>query len=128
MEKSIKELQNDVYLLKQSDQEIKEELSHLRDEIIEIKKEIVKKAELMEMEQRFTNSIDKIREALRLSLIDIHDDLEEIRFKVKFYVFDFLLKRNDHLAGVLKEILQERKSLSKRMKDFEERLKIVEAK
>ncbi|MCX7988345.1 MAG: hypothetical protein N2647_02755, partial [Thermodesulfovibrio sp.] len=89
---------------------------------------MVTKAEFMSMEQRFTSSIEKIREALRLSLLEIHDDLEEIKFKMKFYDFDFLLKQNDHLAGVLKDILEERKSLSQRMKDFEERLKLVEAK
>lgn len=106
---------------------LKQELAALKAEVDEIKKEMITKVELMSMEQKFTNSIEKIREALKLSLLEIHDDLEEIKFKMKFYDFDFLLKQNDHLAGVPKDILEERKSLSQKMKDYEERLKLVEA-
>ncbi len=88
---------------------------------------MVTKVELMSMEQRFTISIEKIREALKISILEIHEDLEEIRCKMKFYEFDFLLKQNDHLAGVLKDTLEERKSLSYWMKNYKETLKIVEA-
>lgn len=101
-------------------------LAELKAEVDEMKKEMVTKVELMSMEQRFTNSIEKIREALKISILEIYEDLEKIRCKMKFYEFDFLPKQNDHLAGVLKDTLEERKSLSQRMKDYEERLKIVE--
>lgn len=123
----ISELKEEVSTIRQEVSTIKQDVSALKAEVDEMKKEMVTKVELMSMEQRFTNSIEKIREALKLSLLEIHDDLEEIKFKMKFYDFDFLLKQNEHLAGVLKDILEERKSLSQRMKDYEERLKLVEA-
>lgn len=49
-----------------------------------------------------------------------------VRKEVKNYDFDFLLKQNDYLAGVLKDLLEQRKALSLRMKDFESRLKALE--
>lgn len=121
------EFKQEVLALKQGLSSIKQDVSILKVEVEDIKKEMITKAELMNMEQRFTTSIEKITEALKLSLHEIHDNLEEIRFKMKFYDFDFFLKQNDHLAGVLKDILEERKSLSQRMRDFEERLKLIEA-
>ncbi|MGB9822366.1 hypothetical protein, partial [Thermodesulfovibrio sp.] len=99
----------------------------LKNDVEEIKKEMATKADLMSMEQRFTNTLEKLREALRFSMLEVHSDLEDIKVKLKMYDFDFLLKQNDYLAGVLKDLLEERKALSQRMKDFEERLKALEA-
>ncbi|WP_460180355.1 hypothetical protein [Thermodesulfovibrio sp. TK110] len=37
-----------------------------------------KLAELMSIEQRFTASLEKLREALRFSMLEVHSDLEDI--------------------------------------------------
>ncbi|MGB9710001.1 MAG: hypothetical protein ACPLZA_00675, partial [Thermodesulfovibrio sp.] len=120
-------LKNDVNTLKNDVTTLKNDVTMLKNDVEEIKKEMATKADLMSMEQRFTNTLEKLREALRFSMLEVHSDLEDIKVKLKMYDFDFLLKQNDYLAGVLKDLLEERKALSQRMKDFEERLKALEA-
>ena len=120
VKEEIKGLVQDVAVLKQ-------DVTVLKQDVTEIKQEMATKTELMSMEQRFTASLEKLREALRISMLEVHSDLEDIKVKLKMYDFDFLLKQNDYLAGVLKDLLEERKALSQRMKDFEERLKTIEA-
>jgi len=119
-------LKHDVGILKHDVVMLKGDVGVLKQEVAEIKQEMATKAELMSMEQRFTASLEKLREALRLSMLEVHSDLEDIKVKLKMYDFDFLLKQNDYLAGVLKDLLEERKALSQRMKDFESRLKALE--
>ncbi len=120
-------LKQDVAVLKQDVAVLKQDVAVLKQDVAEIKQEMATKTELMSMEQRFTASLEKLREALRISMLEVHSDLEDIKVKLKMYDFDFLLKQNDYLAGVLKDLLEERKALSQRMKDFEERLKTIEA-
>ena len=120
-------LKQDVAVLKQDVAVLKQDVTVLKQDVTEIKQEMATKTELMSMEQRFTASLEKLREALRISMLEVHSDLEDIKVKLKMYDFDFLLKQNDYLAGVLKDLLEERKALSQRMKDFEERLKTIEA-
>lgn len=127
LEQDVGTLKQDMIILKQDVTTLKQDVTILKQDVEEIKKEMATKTELMSMEQRFTASIEKLREALRLSMLEVHSDLEDIKVKLKMYDFDFLLKQNDHLAGVLKDLLEERKALSQRMKDFEDRLKALEA-
>ncbi|MGQ9569973.1 MAG: hypothetical protein ACUVUQ_03835 [Thermodesulfovibrionales bacterium] len=59
------------------------------------------KEDFLEFERRLNSSLEKIREGVRLSLLEIEQELRDIKSKLRFYDFDYLAKQNDAILKTL---------------------------
>jgi len=91
-------------------------------------KDFATKEDFLEFESRLSSTVERIREGIRLSLIEVEQELRDIKSKLRFYDFDYISRQNDAMIKILKDLYEEKTFISHRMKDHEARLEIIESK
>ena len=118
---------------------VREELNTFRQEVAtkedlkafatkEDLKAFATKGDFLEFERRLSSSLEKVREGVRLSLIEVEHELREIKSKLRFYDFDYLTRQNDALAKVLKDLYEEKTLIARKIKEHEGRIETIESK
>ncbi|MDI6889356.1 MAG: hypothetical protein QMC83_00225 [Thermodesulfovibrionales bacterium] len=72
--------------------------------------------------------MEKVREGVRLSLLEVEQEIREIKSKLRFYDFDYLARQNDAIVKVLQDLYQEKTLVAARLKEHESRIGILESK
>jgi len=85
------------------------------------------KEDFLEFEGRLSSTIERIREGVRLSLIEVEQELRDIKSKLRFYDFDYIARQNDAMIKILKDLYEEKTIISGRIKGHEERIEALEA-
>ena len=117
---------------------VREELNTFRQEVAtkedlkafatkEDLKAFATKGDFLEFERRLSSSLEKVREGVRLSLIEVEHELREIKSKLRFYDFDYLARQNDTIVKVLQDLYQEKTLVAARLKEHESRIEILES-
>ncbi len=129
-EKSLEKLVRDV---------IREEIDSFRQEVAtkedlkafatkEDLKAFATKEDFLEFERRLSSSLEKLREGVRLSLIELEQELRDIRSKLRFYDFDYLVKQNDAILKTLKDLYEEKTIITAKLKEHQSRIEAIETK
>ncbi|MGQ9843976.1 MAG: hypothetical protein ACUVRK_10475 [Spirochaetota bacterium] len=85
------------------------------------------KEDFLEFEARLSSTIEKIREGVRLSLIEVEQELRDIKSKLRFYDFDYISRQNDAMIKILKDLYEEKTLMTGRIKDHDARLELIES-
>jgi hypothetical protein len=109
---------------------IKEEFDLLRREVTtkEDLKAFATKEDFLEFERRLSSSLERLREGVRLSLIELEQELREVRSKLRFYDFDYLVKQNDAILKTLKDLYDEKTIITAKLKEHQSRIETIETK
>lgn len=75
------------------------------------------KEDFLEFESRLSSSLEKLREGVRLSLLELEHELRDIRSKLRFYDFDYLVKQNDAIIKTLKDLYEEKTIIIAKLKE-----------
>ncbi|GAB4409627.1 MAG: hypothetical protein OHK0032_05260 [Thermodesulfovibrionales bacterium] len=85
------------------------------------------KEDFLEFEGRLSSTVERIREGVRLSLIEVEQELRDIKSKLRFYDFDYIARQNDAMIKILKDLYEEKTIISGRIKEHGERIEVLEA-
>ncbi len=85
------------------------------------------KEDFLEFERRFSSSLEKLREGVRLSLLEVERELTDIKNKLRFYDFDYLAKQNDVMIKLLKDLYEEKTMMSAKLKEHDTRIEMLES-
>lgn len=85
------------------------------------------KEDFLEFEARLSSTIERIREGVRLSLIEVEQELRDIKSKLRFYDFDYISRQNDAMIKILKDLYEEKTLMTGRIKDHDARLELIES-
>lgn len=91
-------------------------------------KNFATKEDFLEFESRLSSTVERIREGVRLSLIEVEQELRDIKSKLRFYDFDYISRQNDAMIKILKDLYEEKTFMTSRIKDHESRLEMIETK
>jgi hypothetical protein len=85
------------------------------------------KEDFLNFEGRLSSTIEKIREGVRLSLIEVEQELRDIKSKLRFYDFDYIARQNDAMIKILKDLYEEKTIIAGRLNDYGSRIEALEA-
>lgn len=108
---------------------VREELNVFKQDVAtkEDLKAFATKEDFLEFEGRLSSSLEKIREGVRLSLLEVEQELRDIKSKLRFYDFDYLTRQNDAIIKTLKDLYEEKTLIAAKLKEQESRIEILEA-
>ncbi|MEW6118030.1 MAG: hypothetical protein AB1553_14200 [Nitrospirota bacterium] len=84
------------------------------------------KEDFLEFEGRLSSTIERIREGVRLSLIEVEREVRDIKSKLRFYDFDYIARQNDAMIKILKDLYEEKTLVAGRLRDHESRIEALE--
>jgi len=89
-------------------------------------KQFATKEDFFEFERRLNSAIEKIREGVRLYILDLEKEIVEIKSKLRFYDFDYIARQNDAMIKILKDLYEEKTIISEKLKEHEKRITDIE--
>ena len=89
-------------------------------------KQFATKEDFLEFERRLNSAIEKIREGVRLYILDLEREIVEIKSKLRFYDFDYIARQNDAMIKILKDLYEEKTIISEKLKEHEKRITDIE--
>lgn len=83
------------------------------------------KEDFMQFEARLSSALDKVREGVRLSLLEVEREITYIKSKLRFYDFDYITRQNDAIFKTLKDLYEEKTILSTKVREHEAAIRIL---